>query len=109
MNTMINNESKTLKDFKNTVGCKGNIKSTTKGEDMVGKVFKSKKGFPKFRECESQLVRTGESLKVVSYNSEDNTYNLVNLDLGVNLDCHYAWFCVNDEELDYLLRRGYTK
>lgn len=111
MNTILNNDVKTLEQFKDAVGCKGNIKKTTKGNDMVGLVFKLRKGFPKLSECEekSQYVRVGESVKVVAYNDETKEYTLVNLNMNIGSDMYYSWFNVDDTELDYLLRRGSTK
>ena len=83
-----------------------NIKTNLKGKDLVNKKFVSKKGFPKGNPHseEPQYVKVGEVLHIESYDEMNKLYKLVNLDV-----CEEAWFLVDDEELDDLLRRGNTK
>lgn len=82
-----------------------------RGQKMVGGIFAARKGFParygadKYDDTFIQDIVVGEEFKVLNYEESAGEYTLLNLNLGTP----DAWFKVNDEELDYILRRGATK
>lgn len=91
-----------------TIAQKSKIK---RGQSIVGEVFTSRKGFPakygadKYDETFIQDIGVGEDFKVLNYEESTGLYTLLNLNLGTS----EAWFKVDDQELDYILRRGATK
>ena len=82
-----------------------------RGQSIVGEVFTSRKGFPakygadKYDDTFIQDIVVGEEFKALNYEESAGEYTLLNLNLGTP----DAWFKVNDEELDYILRRAATK
>lgn len=105
MEYLINTDSNTKENLKNAVAGIGNIKKTRSGYDMIGASFRSRRNFPKLSECESPLVRIDEVVKVVDYNENEDEYTVINLSLNCNMDVNYAWFKMDETELNYILKR----
>lgn len=82
-----------------------------RGHSIIGEVFTARKGFPakhgadKWDKTFIQDIAVGENFKVLSYEESRGIYTLLNLELGTS----EAWFEVDNQELDYLLRRGETR
>ena len=82
-----------------------------RGQTVVGEVYAARKGFParygadKYDKFFVQDIRVGEEFKILNYDESTKEYTLLNLNLGTP----NAWFKTNDQELDYILRRGATK
>lgn len=105
MEYLINTDSNTKENFKNTVAGIGNIKSATRGYEMIGTSFKSRRNFPKLSECESPLVKKGEVVKVVDYDENKDEYMVINVSLNCNMNINHAWFRMDETELNYILKR----
>lgn len=106
MNYLINKDSNTKENFKNTIASIGNIKSTTTGYEMIGTSFKSRRNFPKLSECESPLVKKGEVVKVVDYDESSDEYIIINVSMNANMDVNHVWFRMDESELNYILKRA---
>jgi len=83
--------------------------TTVAREQRVGKVYKSRKSFPRLARGEFKKkddftydLKVGETFKVTDYDAQTGFFTLINLDLDeVN-----AWFEVTEDDLQYLLREG---
>lgn len=106
MNYLINKDSNTKENLKNTIAGIGNIKSDAKRYEMVGTSFKSRRNFPTISECESPLVKKGEVVKVVDYDEYSDEYMIINVSMNSNMDTNHAWFRMDESELNYILKRA---